>query len=70
MKKTIWILFVFLLFSCALPKQYIIIQTVGDAENGYQCYHVESLNGRDIDVVRLPSNFTEGDIKWIRIKTY
>ena len=43
---------------------------MGETEEGFRCYHVESVNGKDIDVIKLPSNSVEGDIKWIRIKNY
>ena len=60
----------FLLTSCILPKRYIIVQTMGEPEDGHRCFHIESINGRDIDVVKLPSSYNEGDIRWIRIKRY
>ena len=53
-----------------LPKRYIIVQTLGESEDGNQCFHIESINGRDIDIIKLPSTFKEGEIKWIRIKNY
>ena len=43
---------------------------MGETEDGHRCYHVESVNGKDIDVIKLPSNCIEGEIKWIRIKNY
>lgn len=70
MVRLIWILSLFLLSSCILPKRYIIVQTRGETEDGHRCYHVESVNGKDIDIVKLPSNNIEGEIKWIRIKNY
>ena len=70
MVRLVWILFLFLLSSCVLPKRYIIVQTRGETEDGHRCYHVESINGKDIDIVKLPSNNIEGEIKWIRIKNY
>ena len=70
MVRLIWVLSLFLLSSCILPKRYIIVQTMGETEDGHRCYHVESVNGKDIDVIKLPSNCTEGEIKWIRIKNY
>jgi len=60
----------FLVTSCALPKRYIVVQTMGESEDGHRCFHIESLNGRDIDIVKLPSSFSEGQIKWVRIKRY
>ena len=41
---------------------------MGETEEGHRCYHVECVNGKDIDVIKLPSNCIEGEIKWIRIK--
>ena len=41
---------------------------MGETEDGHRCYHVESVNGKDIDVIKLPSNCIEGEIKWIRVK--
>ena len=70
MVRLIWVLSLFLLSSCILPKRYIIVQTMGEPEDGFRCYHVESINGRDIDVIKLPSNFIEGETKWIRVKNY
>tara|TARA_R110000744_G_scaffold105524_5_gene201660 strand:+ start:259 stop:471 length:213 start_codon:yes stop_codon:yes gene_type:complete len=70
MVRLIWVLSLFLLSSCVLPKRYIIVQTRGETEDGHRCYHVESINGKDIDIVKLPSNNIEGEIKWIRIKNY
>ena len=43
---------------------------MGEPEDGFRCYHVESINGKDIDVIKLPSNFIEGETKWIRVKNY
>ena len=70
MVRLVWILFLFLLSSCVLPKRYIIVQTMGETEEGHRCYHVESVNGKDIDVIILPSNNIEAEIKWIRINSY
>ena len=70
MVRMIWVLSLFLLSSCILPKRYIIVQTMGETEDGHRCYHVESVNGKDIDVIKLPSNSVECEIKWIRIKNY